>query len=162
MSEVSDVAVVRMMMADHVSVDQSSKKLSIVGGGVAVLASPPGGGRTSPFGLFVSIAVPAAQYGAQCSVEIVLVDSAGNLATLVTPTSEPEQLRIVRSFRLDQPTPPSEGPRDFLRARAQIAIAFPSGLPVAAGEGYLWRLKIDDEGRDDWTEEFIVVSQDAL
>ena len=62
MSEVSDVAVVRMLMAEHVSVDQASKKLSIVGGGIIALGSQHGGGATSPFGLFVSIAVPAAQY----------------------------------------------------------------------------------------------------
>src|ERR1022692_4022310 len=37
-----------------------------------------------------------------------------------------------------------------------------AGLPIAAGQRYLWRLKIDGEGRDDWTEEFVVLSQDAL
>lgn len=163
MSEVSDVAIVRMLMADYVSVDQASRKLSVVGGGATVLAAPAGSDMTSPFGLFVSIAVPSAQYDAQCSVEIVLEDSSGSPVALPSPSAEPELLRIVRSVKLDEPKLPHEtGPRNFLRARIQIAITFPTGVAIPAGRGYMWRLKIDEEAREDWTEEFIVVRHDAL
>jgi hypothetical protein len=53
--------------------------------------------------------------------------------------------------------PVSDSIKTFLPARAQLAIGFPIGLPLEPKRGYRWRVVIDGDTRDDWTESFIVV-----
>jgi hypothetical protein len=162
-SEVSDVAIVRMLMADYASVDTASKKLNIVGGGVAVLGAMASTGVTAPFGLAVTIAVPATHYEAECNVEIILEDAAGNPVSLASSTGETQPVRMGQRVKFDTPELPQEGsPKGYLPARALIALAFAIGLPLAVDQGYGWRLKIDDVTRADWTEAFVVVSQEVI
>ncbi|MGB8382995.1 MAG: hypothetical protein WCG47_17395 [Dermatophilaceae bacterium] len=37
---------------------------------------------------------------------------------------------------------------------------FAGGLPLAPNQGYTWRIKIDHDTRDEWTEKFYVFTAD--
>jgi len=40
-------------------------------------------------------------------------------------------------------------------------MSFSPGLPLAEGQGYMWRVKIDDEANEEWTERFVVLGNVA-
>lgn len=160
MSEVSDNAAVRLILADYAAVDPAGK-LNIVGGGltgVGINVGTPG--LTLPFALVVIIAVPPQLYNEQCAVEIVLEDSAGNLAVLPAPAPgmAPQPMRVGQVITFEEPRfPPGVNtPRGFLTSRAQWVVAFNPGLPLLAGQNYVWRVRIDDETQEVWTERFVV------
>jgi len=54
-----------------------------------------------------------------------------------------------------------EMPRDVVRPRIQLLLQFPSGLPLQVGEEYVWRVTIDGETRDEWTESLYVFGPKA-
>lgn len=163
MSEVSDVATVRMLMADYASVDTASKKLNIVGGGVSLIGAMARTGGTAPFGLAVTIAIPPTHYDAECDIEVILEDADGNPVSIPSPTGETQPVRMGQRVKFDAPQLPQESnPKGYLPARAMLAISLPMGLPLAGDQGYRWRLKIDDVTHADWTEAFLVVSQLAI
>ena len=157
-STVSDAATVRLLIGDFVAVDAMSSKLSVVGGGVTVLGLAPGG-NTAPFGVYVSITVPPAQYGESSHVELVLEEAGGAPAEVpAPPDGTPKPLRMGQDVSFQEPNlPVSDSIKTFLPARAQLAIGFPIGLPLEPKRGYRWRIVIDGDTRDDWTESFIVV-----
>lgn len=157
MSTVSDAAVVRLLMGDYVAVDSVSGKLSLVGGAVTVLGLTPGG-NTAPFGIYVSITVPPSHYAETCHLEIVLEDAVGAPVVVESPPDgAPKPLRMGQDLTFKEPKlPASVSIKAFLPARAQLAISFPIGLPLEPKRGYLWRILIDGETRDDWTESFVL------
>lgn len=164
MSEVSDVATARLLIADYAGTDLSGK-LNIVGGLVTVLGSNPViSGMTSPFSLAVWVSVPPNHYDAECSVQVVLEDASGEPVSVPGPAGESSIMRIVQPVTFKPPVFPGLGavPSGLsLPSRAQWVAAFPTGLPLAVGKQYSWRVKIDDVTRDDWIEAFMVVEQVA-
>jgi hypothetical protein len=160
-SEVSDNAAVRTLLADYAVIDAAGK-LNVVGGGVTGVGQNPNTGLTLPFALYVSVTVPPGLYDKQCSVEIALEDAAGKLVNVPGPAPDmPTQpLRVGQAVTLEGPRfnfPQQVNvPRRYLPARAQWVMSFATGLPLAAGQGYTWRVRIDGETRDDWVEKFVV------
>lgn len=149
-----------MLLADYLILDPA-RKLNVIGGGVTVAGSNPLTGLTAPIAVFVSVAVPTTFYDAECSIELSLEASDGSLVSVPVPQSESQPLQVTQTVTFTEPEVLVEGvPKGFLRSRGLLAISFPTGLPLPPGNGYKWRLKIDDETRDDWAEEFIVVSQE--
>jgi hypothetical protein len=161
-STVSDAATVRLLIGDFVAVDALSSKLSVVGGGVTVLGLATGG-NTAPFGVYVSVTVPPAQYGESSHVELVLEEAGGAPAEVPSlPDGMPKPLRMGQDVAFHEPKlPGSDSIKMFLPARAQLAIGFPIGLPLEPTRGYRWRVVIDGDTRDDWTESFIVIAASA-
>ncbi len=164
MSDVSDAAVVRLFLADYAAADPTGK-VHVIGGGVTGVGLNPATRTTSPFALFVSVAVPPQLYYAECAVEIVLQDSAQNLVSVPGPApGMPDQpLRVGQAVRFEEPRfpQPVNIPARFLYARTQWALSFATGLPLTPGEGYVWRVNVDNDSRDDWTERFVVIGQPA-
>lgn len=158
MSAVSDGAIVRMLLADYVAVDESSKKVQVVGGGITTLGVNSRTGWSAPFGVLVIVEVPPGLYGAECSAEITIEDAAGDVV-LVPGGGQGEPFRINQTLKFDAPPLQSpDDPKNFLTARTMLALMLPTGLPLAPREGYRLRLKIDGETRDEWTDGFIVTS----
>ncbi len=160
MSNVSENAAVRLILADYAAADAAGK-LDIIGGGLTGLGQNRGTpGLTLPFALVVLIVVPPQFYNEQCSVEILLEDSAGSLAVLPAPAPgmTPQPMRIGQAITFEEQRFPAgvNAPRGFLPLRAQWVVAFNPGLPLLVGQGYKWRVRIDDETRDEWTERFVV------
>jgi len=106
-------------MADFVTVDSLSSKLSVVGGAVTVLGLGPAG-NTAPFGVYVSVTVPPAQYGESCHLELVLEEATGAPAEVpAPPDGTPKPLRMEQDFTFQEPKlPVSDSVKAFLPARA--------------------------------------------
>jgi hypothetical protein len=154
-SEVADDATVRLLVADYASADVGGK-LNVIGGGIAVLGHVPTAGQTAPFALVVWITVPPRHYNAECAVEIVLEDASGNPISLPGPTGQAQVMRVGQAVRFEEPKLLPGVARHVLRSRTQYVLAFPTGLPLPVGQQYVWRVKIDHQTRDDWTEQFVV------
>ena len=165
-SPLSDAATVNLLLADYAAADPTGK-LNIIGGGVAMVGRLPNAPATAPFFLGVFLSAPAAYYGAECLVEIRLEDKAGNLVSLpgASPDLPTTPLVISQTPKFTVPTPPphlrlpDRGLKDYLHGRVQLIVAFPAGLPLNAGEGYSWSVRVDEQARHDWTLEFVVLEQ---
>lgn len=161
MSDVSDNAAVRTLLADY-AVTDGQGKLNVVGGGITGVGQNPNTGLTLAFALYVSVTVPPGLYEEQCAVEIVLEDAAGDLVNVPGPAPgmPPQVLRVGQAVTFEEPRfnfpQPVSAPRHYLPARAQWVMSFATGLPLAPGPGYAWRVRIDGETRDDWIERFVV------
>jgi hypothetical protein len=165
-SPLSDAATVNLLLADYAAADPTGK-LNIIGGGVTMVGRLPNAPATAPFFLGVLLSAPAAYYGAECLVEIRLEDKAGNLVTLPAASHglSTTPLAISQTAKFTVPTPPphlrlpDSSLQDYLHGRVQLIVAFPNGLPLTAGEGYSWSVRVDEQARPDWTLEFVVLEQ---
>ena len=162
MSEVSDAAIVYTLLADYAVADPQGK-LNVIGGGLTWLGRNPATGLTVPFALVASVEIPPRLYGAESSTEILLEDSAGNLVMLPGPTPDlPQQpMRVGQVVRFEESRFPQMAafPARYMNGRFQWVLLFNTGLPLAEGQGYAWRIRIDNETRDDWTQKFVVLGQ---
>lgn len=163
MSDVSEAATVRLLIADYISADAVGK-LNLIGGGLSIIGTQPDAlgasvGNSAPFGIVVSVAVGAELYGTEASFELVLEDSAGKPVALPSPDGKGTQtMRIAQNVMLEEPSYPlGMGiPRRTLPARTQWVLMFVAGLPLPPAALYRWRVKIDHDSRDEWTEPFYV------
>jgi len=163
-SDVSDSAIVRLILADYAASDAVGK-LNLIGGGLAVIGQAteqvPGvaTGNSLPFSVVASVAVGPELYGTECAVELVLEDDQGKQVWLPGQGGgESQAVRIKQTVRFGKPHFPGDMgvPASRLRARTQWVLMFPGGLPLAPGTLYKWRVRIDQQSRDDWAEEFYV------
>jgi len=159
-SDVSDAATVRILLADAAIADPAGK-VNALGAGLTGLGINPGTGLTSGFALFIQVGVPPQFYNAECAVEIVLEDIGGALVEIPGPGPglPPQPLRVGQAVRFDTPSfpQPANVPPRYLPARVQWVLSFATGLPLAMSQGYSWRVKIDNETKDDWVERFVVL-----
>lgn len=162
MSEVSEAATVRLLLADYAVADPAAK-INALGAGLTVMGINVTSGLTAGFSLIVQIGVPSTLYNAECSVEVLLEDSGGGLVGVPLATGLPQQstqpIRIGQVVRFDPPRLPApvSMPSSYLPARVQFVLNFTMGLPLMPGQGYGWRVKLDDASRDDWVEKFVVI-----
>ena len=163
MSSVSEVAAVRILIADHVSVDGASGKASLLGYGIAFIGLDERSGLTAPFGLLVAAAVPPTHYDTQCNAIVSLGDSGGAAVMMPASDGHRQPFIIQQTLKFSRPIPQTgEAPIAFVPSRALLGVTFLPGLPLVAGQGYRWRLTLDDETRNEWTEAFAVVAQGAI
>ena len=163
MSEVSEAATVRLLIADYAAVDAVGK-LNLIGGGLAVIGTQgdaigASAGNTAPFGVVISIAVGPELYNTECSFEVILEDAYGKPVPLPNLEGKGVQaVRFAQNVVLEEPALPqgSRVPRRSLPARTHWVIMFAAGLPLAPDALYRWRVKIDHESYDSWTESFYV------
>lgn len=154
MSEVADDATVRLLVADYAVVDTAGK-LNVIGGGITAIGYVQDIGATAAFAVVMSITVPSRHLSAECSVELILEDSAGNPVSLPGP-AEPQVMRLARVVQFGEPKALPGVPRLSLPLRHQWVVAFANGLPLPVGQGYAWRVKIDHATQDWWVERFFV------
>ncbi len=146
---------VGMLLADYAASD-AANKLNVIGGGVAVVGFVPALNQTAAFSVVVTVSVPPSHYNSECSMELVLEDPTGTPVSLPGPTGEPQIIRVGQVVKFEEPKTQPGIPRGSLRSRNQWVLGFATGLPLALGQKYVWRVKIDHETRDEWTEEFFV------
>jgi len=141
-------------MADYAAVD-SVGKLNIIGGGITIVP-PTSTGLTTPLSVVVTITVPPEFYNEECSAEVQLEDASGSIVSLPGP-AEPQLMRIGQSLAFEEPNHRGATvPRRTLRSRHQFVLNFAAGLPLAVGQKYTWRVRIDGDSNQSWTEEFFV------
>jgi hypothetical protein len=155
-SDLSDAAAVRLQLADYAVADPQNK-INVIGGGLTLIGFNPQAGLSLPFALVVWVIVPPKFYDAEAAVEIALEDSGGGLVMVPAPVGPAQPLRIGQAVTFGKPVfAPAYVPAGQMSARAQWVLSFNTGLPLAPGQRYVWRVKIDTETRPDWFEEFYV------
>ncbi len=158
MSEVFDGAVVSLIMSDFAVADQLGK-LQVVGGGLYALNRDHNTGATTAFAVTVTQSFSAPLAGEQYVFELVLEDSSGAPVALATaPAGAASALiRFGQTMQVEEPTlRGSIIPRHALPARSQVVVYFNTGLPLEAGQVYVWRAQIDGESKPEWTWPFFV------
>ena len=159
MSEAADAAIVRVMLADFANAG-SENKLNIVGGGITMMMFDPNIGATVPHAVIATVAFPSQFVGEAPAVELALENADGSLVALPTPEG-PQFLRVGAADALKPAVVPhAHVPSDAVRLSKQFIMFFASGLPLAPNQGYTWRIKIDHDTRDEWTEKFYVFTAD--
>ena len=154
MSDAGDSARVQILLADYAVVDGGGK-LTIVGGGISVVPVA-NTGLTVPISV-VAIATFAPEFvGESPAVELLLEDQSGQpfaLPGAAGPMGRPQYVRVGASNPL-QPTVLQNQhiPRDAAQPKVQFLLSFQTGLPLLPGQRYTWRVRIDGDSRDEWTE----------
>ena len=163
MSEVFDGATVSLLMSDFAVADQLGK-LQVVGGGLQALARDQNSGTTTAFAVTVSQAFPSTLSGEQYVFELVLEDAAGKPVELgAAPAGAVSSVvRFGQTMQVEEPTVRGTiVPRHALPARSQVVVYFNTGLPLAAGQVYSWRARIDGDSKPEWIWTFVVPAPPA-
>ncbi|ETW25866.1 hypothetical protein [Mycobacterium gastri] len=161
MSDAADAAIVRVMLADFANVTDPGSKLNIIGGGIVMMGYDPNIGATAAHAVVAKISFPPEFIGESPAVELALEHDDGSLVTLPGPMG-PQFLRVGVADALKPAVVPGANvPPNTVRSSKQFVMYFASGLPLEPNKRYRWRIKIDHETRDEWTETFYVFTADA-
>ncbi|MBI1759307.1 MAG: hypothetical protein HYR62_08795 [Actinobacteria bacterium] len=158
MSAIAEAATVSLELADYAATDAAGK-INLLGGGLNAVGFVPVAGLTAAFALVVTIFVPPEYYGEECALEIILEDDSGQVVALPGPApDQPQKMRVGQAVTLEEPKFPAGTniPRRMLPARVSVVLAFTNGLPLAIGQRYTWRVRIDHESKDQWIYRFFV------
>jgi hypothetical protein len=153
MSEASDSAHVRILLADYAVADDAGK-ISMIGASISIIGINPVTGTTAPFTVVTVVSFDPKHIGESPAVELSLETEDGQLVTL---PGQPGPLRVAVADKLDAPKLSGANiPNDAVRPKAQILMQFQNGLPLAVGTGYRWRITIDQKTEPEWTEPLYV------
>lgn len=160
MSEIAQSAHVNITVADYIAPGQAGK-LTIVGSGISIAGCDPKSGRTAPLSAVATVTFDARFVGESPIVEFTLEADDGTLVELPPPPDAadegPQPLRITA----DGPLNPTiiEGvdiPASAARPKVQMMVQVQNGLPLKPARLYYWRVTVDGESRDEWTEPLYV------
>lgn len=153
MSEVSTDAELTLLMADFAALDPQGK-LNLLGGGVNIIGYDPMQGVTARFTVVGRVRIPAKYTPTDVTVEISLLDDAGDVVLLGAPNSQPFRLAQVAKIEkpnvIGMPTLPPE-----LLAQHIMVLDIP-GLPLQPGRTYSWSLRVDGDEENARRQTFLV------
>jgi hypothetical protein len=144
MSEIAQHSVAEVIVADFAIVDTAGKS-NLIGAGVALLGFDAQQGLTTRFSVWISVLVPTELCPAEFPVEVALVDAAGELVQMPGPAG-PQPLRIAQIVTAEKPS--AQVPmiqRNHIGSRVRLVMDFGSGLPLAPGSNYEWRVRLDGD-----------------
>ncbi len=146
MSEISEAALVNLLLADYAATDAVGK-LNVIGAGIAFVGEQPGG-ASAPFYVVVSISVPAKFAGTDFVLSIDLWNATTGGPVNVPSDDQgglqPLRAQQVVTLPIVQAHPGFKTPPDC-RATTTVAMGFPNGLPLPAGNTYDFRVQIDGQ-----------------
>lgn len=132
---------VTMLLAD--AAQAVDNKLFILGGGWSIIGPDP-----SPSAIALNIKVPWDRANEMHRLTIELLDLDGNPVMVPTPVGD-QAMRVDSEFEVGRPPGLARGTSIDL----SLAINLPP-LPIPPGGRYEWRLKINDEGDENWNLAF--------
>lgn len=166
MSEVGDSARVTMIVADYAAVNEgNNSKFTVVGSGISLVGfNSQASSRTPPLSIVAVVTFDSKFIGESPIVELTL-ETADGVIVEVPPGTDapagaiPQPLHIQTGPGPLVPTviPGFQVPVDAVRPKVQMMMQFPSGLPLSVDQKYLWRVTVDGETRDEWTEGLYVL-----
>ena len=164
MSDVGHSARVTIIVADYATVNESNNKFTIVGSGVSLVGFDSRAiKRTAPLSVVAIATFDPKFLGESPVVELTLETTDGSIVELPpgddAPDGPPFPIHIKAGPEPLVPTvlPGYRLPYDAIRPKTQMMMQFASGLPLSFEHRYLWRVTIDGESRDEWTESLYVV-----
>jgi len=145
-----------LLLADYIGVDASGK-LNALGAGFAMSGIQPNG-LTAPMYLAVVIEIPSKYAGQEFSACLELRDEETGSAVQITgPSGQLEALRIQQVAKVERLGPPGVYVPERMFSRVQLNVGFQTGLPLAPGRFYQWRLEIDGQHQKNWYVSFYVI-----
>jgi len=165
MSEASQSAHVRIVLADY-AVGDDKGKMTLVGAGVSIFSGVnPETGATPPFGVWASVTFAPELVGYNAAVELSLETEHGDLVKVpLVVDGQPQQrpLRVASSESLPTTAVPGVNiPGHIARPKVQMVLQFQTGLKLDPGHLYRWRVRVDGDTKDDWTEMMYVATASA-
>jgi hypothetical protein len=159
MSEAADSAKAEVWLADFCNVDGAGK-LNVVGGGITMIGVNPALGVTTPFAVVARVSFAPKFVGESPAVELALERDDGSLVMVPGPTG-PQYVRVGSAGPLKPAVAPgAHVPPNTIRPSTQFVMHFANGLPLEVDHAYMWRVKIDHDTCEKWTEIFYVVRAD--
>jgi hypothetical protein len=156
MSDAAESAHVRLLLADYANID-SQGKINVIGGGVTAVGINEIGGTTVPHAIIAVVTFDTRFIGEAPAVELSLEHDDGTLVELPGPAGVPQFLRVGQADHLKPLLVPGlRIPNDAVRPHVQFVMFFSNGLPLSAGHSYTWRVRVDHQTRDEWTEKFYI------
>jgi hypothetical protein len=153
MSEASESARVQIVLADY-GVDQQGK-VTLVGAGISVFGLNPAG-FTAPLTIWATVTCAPEFVGHRLEIELSLETEDGKPVYLPSTPDNQAQARQVRVATYEALAPTSlagfDIRSDIVRPKQQILLAFQGGLKLDAGQLYRWRVTVDGDTREEWTE----------
>jgi hypothetical protein len=151
-----DDAHVTVVIADYIGVDASGK-INVVGGGWTTAGAQPNGFSAAQY-LAILVDIASGHVGEEFTLTVALhAADSGETITVPGPSGTAEALRVQQLSRVEAPpAQPGMYVPSSMFSRVQLMVAFPNGLPLAAGRRYSWRVEIDGAGRPDWRADFLV------
>jgi hypothetical protein len=163
MSEVAASARVTFVVADYMAVGPLGK-LTFVGAGISFVSVDPMSGQSAPLSVCATASFDPKFVGESPQIVLWLEEAEdgtvvelpgradqleGQPVRLEVGAAEPLALTFVDGYEI---------PADALRPKANLLMQFQNGLPLQPGKRYTWRVAIDGETRDDWTDSIYVAS----
>jgi hypothetical protein len=164
MSEVGHSARVTIIVADYATVNETNNKFTIVGSGISLVGfDPKATTRTAPLSVVAIASFDPKFLGENPIVELTLETTDGTVVELPPGTDTPDEppfpvhikaggeplvSTLLSGYRV---------PADAIRPKVQMMMQFSSGLPLSFEHRYLWRVTVDGEKRDEWTESLFVL-----
>jgi len=161
MSELSQSAHVAITLADYAAIESGGNKVTLVGASIAfVRPQTPGSLQSAPFSLCVVATFAPKFVDEQVSLVMVLENEHGDPYKLPGPVVGTEgaldTFQVAAKERLGvKPAPEMVVPDGVIRPRMTAVLNFSNGLPLHVG-AYRWRVSIDGDTRDEWTEAMYV------
>jgi hypothetical protein len=143
MSDISSVAEINAFIADYAIADAVGK-LNVIGGGITLIGHQPGG-ATAPFTVLISVAVPARFAGQEYALTVELInETTGRHVSVPSNEGPPQVLRAQQVVTV----PPLQIPQGFKPppdafVAHNVAMGFPTGIPLPAGNTFDFRVQID-------------------
>ena len=132
-----------LILSDAAQVDPAGK-VHLLGGGWSITGSPLG-----PFSVVVLIAVDWSETNEPHRAVLRLEDADGRLVVL--DGEPPSPIQQEHDFEVGRPAGVPVGSS----VDVPVVWNFPPGLPLPEGR-YLWRLEIDGENSEPWSQPFVV------
>lgn len=155
MTDISDNARVKVLLADFASQD-ASNKINLLGANWSITGLQQTG-LTPAQSLVVFVDVPSRFYGEDFAVSLTLVDEAGDPVTVPSPSGEMQALRVQQLARAERVVMPGANLPPDLPGRVQVVLNFTNGIPLTPGRNYRWRVEIDGNTNAQWEVDFYVV-----
>jgi len=128
---------VTMLLAD--AAQAVGGKLYVLGGGWSIASPGP-----TPMAIAIKIDVPWDQANQRHNLQLALFDEDGREAMVSTDTGE-QAVEFSAEFEVGRPA----GLRPGTPLDVPLAISI-GPLPLRPNSGYVWRLTIDGQTRDEW------------
>lgn len=153
-----DDAIVNVMIADFINIDQAGK-FNGIGMGFQFTAITAAGTSPSQF-VAAIVDLPQKYANQRVDLSLELFDlTDGGVFQVPNPHGRPEALRAQQLFTVPAPhinVPGFQAPSD-LTCRLQMVLGFPNGLPLSPGKTYEWRASVDHQRRKGWVARFLVL-----
>lgn len=148
---------VTLLLGDFAQAEPSGK-LHIIGGGISIIGFDPALNTTAPLHVVAIVDVEPRHAGEAFSLSLELrnVDLDQAVSVPAGPLGQPQALRLSQVVTVQRPAMVGVHLPDSLACRTQMTMGFPTGLPLAPGYRYAWRLTIDGNRRKHWRTEFYV------